>query len=231
MFSYITSEARVRRTSLRPTLDDDAPRALVVVLRSVYSTTGRPSIPGRNCCARCCARSTASQRTAPDGGARLQHSVPVVVGVSPTTRCGTRRRLPRTATDARWRHRRRVLRRGPGGDQADGRSPTSTSRLTGRPEAWASHKASNRRGVRRGRPMIPESDRELHGTTRRNDTINRRRTPTPAHKKAVGREAKLGYLAHLLTENRHGSSSTRPSPTRPARLNATPRSRCWASCR
>ena len=45
----------------------------------------------------------------------------------------------------------------------------------------------------------------FHGTTRRNDTHQSTTDPDARlYKKAVGREAKLGYLAHLLTENRHG---------------------------
>ena len=45
----------------------------------------------------------------------------------------------------------------------------------------------------------------FHGQTRRNDTHASTTDPDARlYKKAVGREAKLGYLAHLLTENRHG---------------------------
>ena len=45
----------------------------------------------------------------------------------------------------------------------------------------------------------------FHGQTRRNDTHQSTTDPDARlYKKAVGREAKLGYLGHLLTENRHG---------------------------
>ena len=45
----------------------------------------------------------------------------------------------------------------------------------------------------------------FHGQTRRNDTHQSTTDPDARlYKKAVGREAKLGYLAHLLTENRYG---------------------------
>jgi IS5 family transposase len=45
----------------------------------------------------------------------------------------------------------------------------------------------------------------FHGQPRRNDTHQSTTDPDARlYKKAVGREAKLGYLAHLLTENRHG---------------------------
>jgi hypothetical protein len=45
----------------------------------------------------------------------------------------------------------------------------------------------------------------FQGTTRRNDTHQSTTDPDARlYKKAVGRESKLGYLAHLLTENRHG---------------------------
>jgi hypothetical protein len=74
-------------------------------------------------------------------------------------------------------------------------------------EAWASHKSFKPKGGGAGRP--PDDPKNptvnFHGQTRRNDT-HQSTTDADArlYKKAVGREAKLGYLAHLLTENRHG---------------------------
>jgi transposase len=73
-------------------------------------------------------------------------------------------------------------------------------------EAWASHKSF--RPKDRDRP--PSDDPKnptvnFHGEARRNDTHQSTTDPEARlYKKAVGREAKLGYLAHLLTENRHG---------------------------
>ena len=73
-------------------------------------------------------------------------------------------------------------------------------------EAWASHKSFKPKG---GAPRPPDDPKNptvnFHGTTRRNDTHQSTTDPDARlYKKAVGREAKLGYLAHLLTENRHG---------------------------
>ena len=54
------------------------------------------------------------------------------------------------------------------------------------------------------------------------------------YKKAVGREAKLGYLAHLLTENRHGliiDTAVTAAGGRDGRRTRTPPWSCWASCR
>lgn len=45
----------------------------------------------------------------------------------------------------------------------------------------------------------------FNGEARRNDTHHSITDPDARlYKKAAGREAKLGYLGHLLTENRHG---------------------------
>ena len=73
-------------------------------------------------------------------------------------------------------------------------------------EAWASHKSFRPKDT--DAPAAGRSE-ESHGEfprgTRRNDTHQSTTDPEARlYKKAVGREAKLGYLAHLLTENRHG---------------------------
>ena len=55
-------------------------------------------------------------------------------------------------------------------------------------------------------PDDPENPTvNFHGETRRNDTHQSTTDPDARlYKKASGREAKLAYLGHLLTENRHG---------------------------
>jgi transposase len=74
-------------------------------------------------------------------------------------------------------------------------------------EAWASLKSFQRKDAC---PTPPPDDPgnptvNFHGEARRNDTHQSTTDPDARlYKKAVGREAKLGYLAHLLTENRHG---------------------------
>jgi transposase len=73
-------------------------------------------------------------------------------------------------------------------------------------EAWASHKSFK---PKQGPPTPPDDPKNptvnFRGQQRRNDTHQSTTDPEARlYKKAVGREAKLGYLAHLLTENRHG---------------------------
>src|SRR6185436_1844277 len=73
-------------------------------------------------------------------------------------------------------------------------------------EAWASHKSFQPQDASRRPPDDPKNPTvNFHGQTRRNDTHQSTTDPDARlYKKAVGREAKLGYLGHLLTENRHG---------------------------
>ena len=64
-------------------------------------------------------------------------------------------------------------------------------------EAWASHKSFKPKGRDAGRP--PDDPKNptvnFHGQTRRNDTHQSTTDPDARlYKKAVGREAKLGYL-------------------------------------
>jgi hypothetical protein len=73
-------------------------------------------------------------------------------------------------------------------------------------KAWASHKSFKPKFRRRPPPDDPKNPTvDFHGHRRRNDTPESTTDPNaPLYQKAVGREAKLGYLAHVLTENRHG---------------------------
>jgi transposase len=73
-------------------------------------------------------------------------------------------------------------------------------------EAWASHKSFKPKQGPRTPPDDPKNPTvDFHGEQRRNDTHQSTTDPEARlYKKAVGREARLGYLAHLLTENRHG---------------------------
>lgn len=73
-------------------------------------------------------------------------------------------------------------------------------------EAWASHKSFRPKDAPHTPPDDPKNPTvNFHGERRRNDTHQSTTDPEARlYKKAVGREAKLGYLAHLLTENRHG---------------------------
>jgi len=73
-------------------------------------------------------------------------------------------------------------------------------------EAWASHKSFKPKGGADRPPDDPKNPTvNFHGQTRRNDTHQSTTDPDARlYKKATGREAKLAYLGHLLTENRHG---------------------------
>src|SRR6059036_208197 len=73
-------------------------------------------------------------------------------------------------------------------------------------EAWASHKSLKPKGTGGRPPDEPKNPTvNFHGQQRRNDTHQSTTDPDARlYKKAGGREAKLAYLGHLLTENRHG---------------------------
>ena len=67
-------------------------------------------------------------------------------------------------------------------------------------EAWASHKSF--------RPKDGDSSGDgtnFHGDKRTNETHESKTDPSARlYKKAAGKEAKLAYLGHIATENRHG---------------------------
>jgi hypothetical protein len=73
-------------------------------------------------------------------------------------------------------------------------------------EAWASHKSFKPKSGDRTPPEDPKNPSvDFHGQTRRNDTHQSTTDPDARlYKKGGGHEAKLAYLGHLLTENRHG---------------------------
>jgi IS5 family transposase len=73
-------------------------------------------------------------------------------------------------------------------------------------EAWASHKSFKPRGPAGKPPDDPTNPSvSFRGERRRNATHQSTTDPEARlFKKAVGREAKLSYLGHLLTDNRHG---------------------------
>ena len=79
-------------------------------------------------------------------------------------------------------------------------------------EAWASMKSfvpkEGRKppsGKGRGRRGGRNTERAFHGEKRRNDTHSSTTDPDARlYRKGSGQEAKLGYLGHVLMENRHG---------------------------
>ena len=71
-------------------------------------------------------------------------------------------------------------------------------------EAWASHKSFRRKDEGPG-PSDRNRERDFHGEKRTNATHQSTTDPDARlYKKSAGSEAKLAYLGHLLTENRHG---------------------------
>src|SRR5256885_3004689 len=73
-------------------------------------------------------------------------------------------------------------------------------------EAWASQKSFRRRDTPADPPDDPGNPTiNFRGEQRKNDTHHSTTDPDARlYKKSTGSEAKLAYLGHLLTENRHG---------------------------
>jgi transposase len=213
MFSYITPEARVRADHpLRPIrrMTDAALAALSPRFDRLYSTMGRPSIPPEKLLRALLLQLLYSIRSERLLMEELDYNILYrwFVGLS--------------LDDAVWdattftKNRDRLL----DGDiataffaevlaaiRADGLLSDEHFTVDGTLlEAWASHKSFRPKDGPNRPPDDPKNPTvNFHGQTRRNDTHASTTDPDARlYKKAVGREAKLGYLAHLLTENRHG---------------------------
>jgi len=213
MFSYITPEARVRPDHpLRPIrrMTDAALALLSPRFDRLYSTTGRPSIPPEKLLRALLLQMLYSIRSERLLMEELDYNILYrwFVGLS--------------LDDAVWdattftKNRDRLL----DGDiagafftevlaaiKAEGLLSDEHFTVDGTLlEAWASHKSFKPKGGAGRPPDDPKNPTvNFHGQTRRNDTHASTTDPDARlYKKAVGREAKLGYLAHLLTENRHG---------------------------
>ena len=213
MFSYITPEARVRPDHpLRPIrrMTDAALAQLSPRFDRLYSTMGRPSIPPEKLLRALLLQMLYSIRSERLLMEELDYNILYrwFVGLS--------------LDDAVWdastftKNRDRLL----DGDiadaffaevlaaiKADGLLSDEHFTVDGTLlEAWASHKSFKPKGGAERPPDDPKNPTvNFHGQTRRNDTHASTTDPDARlYKKAVGREAKLGYLGHLLTENRHG---------------------------
>src|SRR5882672_6998635 len=177
MFSYITPEARVRPDHpLRPIrrMTDAALARLSARFDRLYSTTGRPSIPPE----------------------KLLRALLLQMLYS----IRRERLLDGDVADAFFAEVLAAI-------KADGLLSDEHFTVDGTLlEAWASHKSFKPKGGADRPPDDPKNPTvNFHGQTRRNDTHQSTTDPDARlYKKAVGREARLGYLAHLLTENRHG---------------------------
>ena len=213
MFSYITPEARVRPDhSLRPirTMTDAALQRLSPRFDRLYSTIGRPSIPPEKLLRALLLQMLYSIRSERLLMEELDYNILYrwFVGLSlddpiwdATTFTKNRDRL--LAGDVADAFFTEVL----AAIKADGLLSDEHFTVDGTLlEAWASHKSFKPKGGADRPPDDPKNPTvNFHGQTRRNDTHQSTTDPDARlYKKAVGREAKLGYLAHLLTENRHG---------------------------
>jgi transposase len=213
MFSYITPEARVRPDHpLRPIrrMTDAALARLSARFDRLYSTTGRPSIPPEKLLRALLLQMLYSIRSERLLVEELDYNILYrwFVGLSlddpiwdATTFTKNRDRL--LAGDVADAFFAEVL----AAIKADGLLSDEHFTVDGTLlEAWASHKSFKPKGGAGRLPDAPKNPTvNFHGQTRRNDTHQSTTDPDARlYKKAVGREAKLGYLAHLLTENRHG---------------------------
>jgi transposase len=213
MFSYVTPEARVRPDHpLRPIrrMTDTALQRLSARFDRLYSTTGRPSIPPEKLLRALLLQSLYSIRSERLLMEELDYSVLYrwFVGLSlddpiwdATTFTKNRDRL--LEGDIAAAFFREVL----AAIKQEGLLSDEHFTVDGTLlEAWASHKSFKPRGTGDKPPDDPKNPSvSFHGERRRNDTHQSTTDPDARlFKKAVGREAKLGYLGHLLTENRHG---------------------------
>jgi transposase len=213
MFSYVTPEARVRGDHpLRPIrgMTDAALARLSTRFDRLYSTTGRPSVPPEQLLRALLLQILYSIRSERLLMEELDYSVLyrwfVGLGMDDpvwdaTTFTKNRDRLLQgDIADAFFAEVLAAIR-------AEGLLSDEHFTVDGTLlEAWASHKSF----TPKQRPPTPPDDPKnptvnFHGPQRRNDTHQSTTDPEARlYQKAVGREAKLGYLAHLLTENRHG---------------------------
>jgi len=213
MFSYVTPEARVRPDHpLRPIrrMTDAALERLSSRFDRLYSTIGRPSIPPEQLLRALLLQMLYSIRSERLLMEEMDYSVLYrwFVGLSlddpiwdATTFTKNRDRLlDGDVADAFFAE---VL----GAIKQEGLLSDEHFTVDGTLlEAWASHKSFKPKGTDQTPPDDPKNPTvNFHGQTRRNDTHRSTTDPDARlYKKAVGREAKLGYLGHLLTENRHG---------------------------
>jgi transposase len=213
MFSYVTPEQRVRADHpLRPIrrMTDVALERLSPRFARLYSTTGRPSIPPEQLLRALLLQILYSIRSERLLVEELDYSVLYrwFVGLSmddpiwdATTFTKNRDRLLQgDIADAFFAEVLAAIR-------ADGLLSDEHFTVDGTLlEAWASHKSFKPKDAPAPPPDDPKNPTvNFHGERRRNDTHQSTTDPDARlYKKAVGREARLGYLAHLLTENRHG---------------------------
>lgn len=213
MFSYVTPEARVRADHpLRPIrrMTDAALQTLSPRFDRLYSTIGRPSIPPEQLLRTLLLQMLYSIRSERLLMEELDYSVLYrwFVGLSlddpiwdATTFTKNRDRLlDGDIADAFFAEVLAAVKQE--GLLSDEHFTVDGTLL----EAWASHKSFKPKGTDRTPPDDPKNPTvNFHGQLRRNDTHQSTTDPDARlYKKGTGHEAKLTYLGHLLTENRHG---------------------------
>jgi transposase len=213
MFSYVTPEQRVRADHpLRPIrrMTDAALDRLSPRFARLYSTTGRPSIPPEQLLRALLLQMLYSIRSERLLVEELDYSVLYrwFVGLSlddpiwdATTFTKNRDRL--LAGDIADAFFAEVL----AAIQAEGLLSDEHFTVDGTMlEAWASQKSFQPKAGPRTPPDDPSNPTvNFHGQTRRNDTHQSTTDPDARlYRKGHSHEAKLAYLGHLLTENRHG---------------------------
>jgi transposase len=213
LFSYVSAEARVPADHpLRPlrTMVDDALRRLSSKFERLYATTGRPSIAPEKLLRASVLQMLYSIRSERQLVEQLQYNLLYqwFVGLS--------------LDDAVWdastfsKNRDRLL----DGEIAQGfftavlaeaeqhqlLSPEHFTVDGTLLEAWASHKSFRPKDE----PPTPPAGGsnptvDFHKTSRTNDTHASRTDPDARlYKKTAGAEARLGYLGHVVMENRSG---------------------------
>src|SRR5678816_4174620 len=213
MFSYITPEARVRADHpLRPIrrMTDAALARLSPRFDQMYSTIGRPSIPPEKLLRALLLQMLYSIRSERLLMEELDYNILYrwFVGLSlddavwdATTFTKNRDRLLEgDVADAFFTEVVKAI-------KADGLLSDEHFTVDGTLlEAWASHKSFRPKGRSLEPPDDPKNPTvNFHGDTRRNATHQSTTDPDARlYKKAVGREARLGYLGHVLMEHRSG---------------------------
>jgi len=213
MFSYVTPEARVRADHpLRPirTMTDAALQRLSPRFDRLYSTIGRPSIPPEKLLRALLLQMLYSIRSERLLMEELDYSVLYrwFVGLSlddpiwdATTFSKNRDRLlDGDVADAFFAEVLAAI-------QQDGLLSDEHFTVDGTMlEAWASQKSFKPKDTPPTPPADPKNPTvNFHGQARRNDTHRSTTDPDARlYRKGNNREAKLAYLGHLLTENRHG---------------------------
>ena len=243
MFSYLTPEQRVRADHpLRPIrrMTDAALQRLSPRLARLYSPLGRPSIPPEQLLRALLLQMLYSVRSERLLMEELDYSVLYrwFVGLSlddpiwdATTFSKNRDRLL-DGEIAQAFFAEVVAAITQDGVLSDEHFTVDGTLL----EAWASHKSFRPKGTPPPPPDDPKNPTvDFHGQTRCNDTHQSTTDPDARlYKKASGRDAKLAYLGHLLTENRHGfivnavvtdASGTRERDAALWMLSELPRSR------